>query len=211
MNFFDFKPSPNPTKCRVVIYEHKLQVNIKKIDLMSKEHFKQDFLNINPLGMVPALQLDSGRVITESLAISLYLDSLSGGIMLFGSNAYQKSQIMEKTLQCEEFYLGIQEQYRNSLERLHDRALPGNKPYKQIPELVERGRLRMINSLDFIEKILTNSDYLTGSFYSYADITMYVYIMFAKRILQLNHDDYSSIAKWIIKIENRDAIISAYS
>jgi glutathione S-transferase len=89
--------------------------------------------------------------------------------------------------------------------------LPGNKPYKQIPELVERGRLRMINSLDFIEKILTNSDYLTGSFYSYADITMYVYIMFAKRILQLNHDDYSSIAKWIIKIENRDAIISAYS
>jgi len=161
--------------------------------------------------MVPALQLDSGRVITESLAISLYLDSLSGGIMLFGSNAYQKSQIMEKTLQCEEFYLGIQEQYRNSLERLHDRALPGNKPYKQIPELVERGRLRMINSLDFIEKILTNSDYLTGSFYSYADITMYVYIMFAKRILQLNHDDYSSIAKWIIKIENRDAIISAYS
>ena len=163
------------------------------------------------MGMVPALQLDNGNVITESLAISMYLDSLSRDSSLFGSTAYQKSAIMEKILQCEEFYLGVQEQYRNSLERLHDRALPGNKPYKQIPELVERGKLRMVNSLDFIERALSKSDYLAGSSYSYADITMYIYLMFGKKILQLSYDDYPRIASWVIKLANRDAIISAYS
>jgi glutathione S-transferase len=211
MIFFDFKISPNPIKCRVVICEHKIQVNIKQVDLMKKEHLKQDFLSINPMGMVPALQLDNGNVITESLAISMYLDSLSRDSSLFGSTAYQKSAIMEKILQCEEFYLGVQEQYRNSLERLHDRALPGNKPYKQIPELVERGKLRMVNSLDFIERALSKSDYLAGSSYSYADITMYIYLMFGKKILQLSYDDYPRIASWVIKLANRDAIISAYS
>jgi hypothetical protein len=35
--------------------------------------------------------------------------------------------------------------------------------------------------------------------------------MFGKKILQLSYDDYPRIASWVIKLANRDAIISAYS
>jgi maleylacetoacetate isomerase len=42
--------------------------------LLRNEHLQPDFLELNPQGFVPALQLDDGSVLTQSLAIIEYLD-----------------------------------------------------------------------------------------------------------------------------------------
>lgn len=51
-----------------VDYEHKSYV------LRDQQHKQSEYLGLNPQGLVPALKLDDGAVLTQSLAIMEYLD-----------------------------------------------------------------------------------------------------------------------------------------
>lgn len=51
-----------------VEYEHRSYV------LREQQHKQAEFLRLNPQGLVPALELDDGTIITQSLAIIEYLD-----------------------------------------------------------------------------------------------------------------------------------------
>src|SRR5688572_1205777 len=61
----------------IILHELGLKADLERVDLASKKTASgEDFLKINPKGYVPALQLDSGEVLTEGVAIVSYLASL---------------------------------------------------------------------------------------------------------------------------------------
>ena len=61
----------------IVAHEAGIELDPQKVDLKTKTvHSEGDFLAINPKGYVPALQLDSGEVLTEGPAIVQYLADL---------------------------------------------------------------------------------------------------------------------------------------
>ena len=63
-------------------YRVRIALNLKDVTLADRTfvHLRmgnqraQDYLALNPQGLVPALELDDGRVLTQSLAIVEYLD-----------------------------------------------------------------------------------------------------------------------------------------
>jgi maleylacetoacetate isomerase len=63
-------------------YRVRIALNLKDVTLVDRTfvHLRmgnqraQDYLVLNPQGLVPALELDDGRVLTQSLAIVEYLD-----------------------------------------------------------------------------------------------------------------------------------------
>ncbi len=63
-------------------YRVRIALNLKDVTLADRTfvHLRmgnqraQDYLALNPQGLVPALELDDGRVLTQSLAIIEYLD-----------------------------------------------------------------------------------------------------------------------------------------
>ena len=63
-------------------YRVRIALNLKGVDAAERTfvHLRmgnqraQDYLALNPQGLVPALELDDGRVLTQSLAIVEYLD-----------------------------------------------------------------------------------------------------------------------------------------
>lgn len=64
-------------------YRVRIALSLKGIEaatvskqLRRGEHRLRDFLQLNPQGLVPALELDDGRVLTQSLAIIEYLDEV---------------------------------------------------------------------------------------------------------------------------------------
>lgn len=64
-------------------YRVRIALNLKKLpytsvlkNLRAGEHRLSDFLNINMQGLVPALGLDDGAVLTQSVAIIEYLDEI---------------------------------------------------------------------------------------------------------------------------------------
>jgi len=210
MKFYNFKTAPNPMKVRAVIIHHKIDIEIVDINLLEQENLKTEYLAINPKGTVPALMLDDGQILLESLAISSYLDSSYGEISLFGSNEQEKAFVLQKCIALEDFYIGVQEVFRNSLERYKNRGLPGFKPYEQIPELIERGNHRIENNFELIDKDIKHSLFLANDHFSYADITLYIYLQFAKRVLKRDFSHYQNIMNWETHLSKEHSIQELY-
>jgi glutathione S-transferase len=86
-------------------------------------------------------------------------------------------------IQTLEGYLGLQEALRNGHEAFKGRALGGPVAYDQIPALAERGRRRGEVFFDKLETRLSESPFIAGERFTYADIVGYVYLGFAARAI----------------------------
>ena len=80
-----------PNAMRVQIFMLEKNIAAEVIDVSASIH--GDYLKINPIGQVPALELDNGDVITESLTICQYLDEISGAPRLFGETPEERARI----------------------------------------------------------------------------------------------------------------------
>jgi len=77
----------------------RIALNLKGISyrdafrhLRKKEHRTPDFLKINPQGLVPVLELDDSRILTQSLAICEYLDEIIEDPPLLPDNTYLRAR-----------------------------------------------------------------------------------------------------------------------
>ena len=64
------------------------------------------FIALNPMGKVPALLRDDGRVLTESLAICQYLEEIYPEPTLIGDDAWQRAKTWEAVRLAELGLLG---------------------------------------------------------------------------------------------------------
>ena len=80
MKIYDRPGFPNPARIRIVLAEKDLDSRIEfvSVDLIGAEHKQKPFLAKNPSGVLPVLELDDGTFISESTAITEYLDNLDG-------------------------------------------------------------------------------------------------------------------------------------
>lgn len=93
-----YSPSACSLSPHIVANELGLSIELVKVDTVAKrtEH-GEDYLAINPKGLVPALQLDDGAVLTEGPAIVQYLADLKPDAQLVpatGSMARYRLQEM---------------------------------------------------------------------------------------------------------------------
>ena len=77
--------APNPRRVLMFMAEKGIAgIEVRNIDLNAGEHHSADFLAKSPLAKVPALELDDGRVLTETRAICTYLEGLQPEPNLMG-------------------------------------------------------------------------------------------------------------------------------
>ena len=105
MQIFDRPGFPNPARIRIVLAEKGLepQVEFVSVDLIGAEHKQPAFLEKNPSGVLPVLQLEDGTYISEATAITEYLDNLDGDPRLTGKTPKEKAVIhmMQKRAETE--------------------------------------------------------------------------------------------------------------
>jgi glutathione S-transferase len=69
-----FSPLACSLATRIALYEAGAAVEMVEVDSKSKRTADgRDFLDIHPLGLVPALELDSGKLLTENAAVLQYV------------------------------------------------------------------------------------------------------------------------------------------
>ena len=82
-------------------YRVRIALNIKNIDCLIEpvhlvnnggEHLQESYVDINPQKLVPALVIDSGDVLTQSLAVIDYLEEYSPQNSLYPNDFIQKAQ-----------------------------------------------------------------------------------------------------------------------
>ena len=84
MKLYDSKMAPNPRRTRIFLAEKGISVPTEQVDMMTMQHKTPEYTAINPLQRMPALVLDDGTVITESMAICRYFEALQPEPPLFG-------------------------------------------------------------------------------------------------------------------------------
>ena len=89
MKLYDGGRAPNPRRVRVFLAEKGITVPTEQVDLGKLQQRSAAYTAINPLQRVPALALDDGTVITESIAICRYFEALQPDPPLFGRGALE--------------------------------------------------------------------------------------------------------------------------
>jgi glutathione S-transferase len=180
MKFFDCKTAPSPRRVRIFIAEKGITVETVYVDLRSKEQLNPDFRSINPHCTVPVLELDDGTPLTTTAGIWRYLEAAHPNPSLMGETPKQRGIISDLQWHIEmNGFMAMAEFLRNSAPAMKGRALTGPHDYEQIPELADRGRLRVQRFLEEIDQIISTKPYVAGDQFSIADIDLLVFIEFA--------------------------------
>jgi glutathione S-transferase len=84
MKLYDSKFAPNPRRARIFLAEKGISLPTEQIDIAARQHKTPEYAAINPLQRMPALVLDDGTIITESIAICRYFEMLYPEPPMFG-------------------------------------------------------------------------------------------------------------------------------
>jgi glutathione S-transferase len=207
MKLYHSPSSPNSRRVRAFIAEKGLDVPFQVINLGDKEQMSDWYKAINPRLQVPALELDDGRVIAEVPAIWRYLEEIHPATPLLGFDAADKGIVFmwERRIELEGF-APTMEGVRNAVAGLKGRALSGPHDYDQIPDLVERSKLRVANFYADINARLEDVPFVAGDHFSVADITLLATVDFATGGLKMPiPDEASALRRWYNDISNRSS------
>ncbi len=204
MKLYDFNPAPNPRRVRIFAAEKGIALEIVPVDLRGGGQFEDSFRAVNPRCAVPVLQLDDGTRITESVAICRYLEETHPEPPLMGTGALEKAvvEMWHRRIEMEGL-VAVAEALRNSANRFKDRALPGDVPYAQIPELAERGRRRVGHFFDMLDARLSESDFVAGPGFTVADIAAMVAVDFAAWVKATPPESATSLKVWYERVSAR--------
>lgn len=204
MKFYDCQTAPSPRRVRVFIAEKGIDIETVQVDLANGEQFSAEYRAINPDCVVPALQLDDGRCISEVAAICHYLEDVYPEPPLLGRSAAERASIIMWNAKAEQQGLwACADALRNHARGLKGRALPGPDKYEQIPELAERGRKRVAAFLDKLDRQLAHNEFVAGDHYSMADITAMVVVDFAQRLKIPLADEAIHLRRWYDAVASR--------
>ncbi|MDF1720199.1 MAG: glutathione S-transferase [Minwuia sp.] len=204
MIFYDCATAPSPRRARMFIAEKGLEIETRQISIADREQLSDAFLAINPRATVPVLVTDEGDTLTENVAIATYLDARFPDRPLLGTTPSEEAQIMMWSAIAEgQGGAPVAETLRNSNPAMKGRALPGPANFEQIPELANRGLARVKLFFGTLDRQLQGRDFLTGDNFTYADITAFVFVDFARIIKQRIPEELTAATDWYARIKAR--------
>ncbi len=191
MKLYDSPAAPNPRRVRFFLAEKGIVVPTETVDLARLQQKAPDYAAINPMMRTPALELDSGEILCESVAICRYFEETQPQPPLFGTGALEKARVEMWQRRAElEFFLPVTQAFRHSHPAMREMEKP------QIAELVETARPRAVAFAKFLDGELGKRRFLAGDTFSIADITAFIAADFAKYARIVFPEDLVHFARW---------------
>ncbi|MEN8719509.1 MAG: glutathione S-transferase family protein [Oceanococcaceae bacterium] len=201
MKLYGSHMAPNSDRVVLFLAEKGLSVPFVPVDLMQGEHYAKEYRErIAPNARIPALELDDGTVLRESVAICRYFEEIQPAPALMGTTALERAQVeMYQRLMEMELMMPIAMCFRHG----HPAGAKLENP--QIAQLAEVSRPRAEKRLAVLNKELADREYLAGAF-SIADITAFVAINFARASKIAPLPEHTHIQAWMQRMLQRPAI-----
>jgi glutathione S-transferase len=198
VKLYSAKFAPNPRRVEIFLTEKGLsKVEIVRIDMVALQHKKKAYLQKNPLGLLPTLELDDGRTITESMAICEYLEELYPEPTLFGYEAWQRALTREASRIVEfGLLLGAAKSFQHSSSFFKGR-------WEQLPQNVTQGQKHFARYLERIDDILADRKWLAGDIFTVADIAGICAIDFGKTCGCHIKPNLKHFMRWLDQVRER--------
>lgn len=203
MKLHTTKGAPSPARVLFFLAEKDMELEMVELNLMKGEHKTPEYRELSINGRVPALELDDGTVIAESVAICRYLEALKPHPPLFGESPLEQAQIeMWNRMMELEVFLPMAMTFRHTHPAMA--ALE-----QQISDYGEQQRNVANKRLGRLEKQLIGHDYIVGNSFSIADITAYCSLKFFKLAGFSVGEDQPNLGSWMQRIGERSAAQAA--
>ena len=198
MRLYDGGRAANPRRVRIFLAEKGITVPIEPIDLGKLQQRSETYSVVNPMQRVPALVLDDGTVITESMAICRYFEALQPEPPLFGRGALD-SALIEMWSRRVEFHLYLPVSYL--FQHLHPAMKVMVDP--QVPAWGEANKPRVFEFLRFLDGELKGRPYVAGKEFTVADITTLVSVDFMKVSKLTVPEELANLRRWHTEVSAR--------
>jgi len=203
MQLYTAPRAPNPRRVHIFMAEKGITtIEQVPIDLNAGEHRAIDYLAKSPLAKVPALQLDDGRVLTETRAICTYLEGLFPEPNLMGYDSTERAFIEMADRRVEwTILLGA----ANSIRHSHPGLATLEQP--QFPEYGQSQTTKLKANLQVFDEMLQSRDWMAGERFTIADITAFCALEFARGLLKFKPADlgYEALQAWRERVAARPA------
>lgn len=198
MLLYETKIAPNPRRVRIFLAEKGIEVPTKEIDLGKGEHKTPEYRQIAPNSRVPALELDDGTVILETVAICRYFDAQQPAPALFGEGQLGQAlvEMWQRRMELELMF---------PLAFVFRHTHPGMaKLEAQNAEFATQQKKVVNRGLKALDERLQESAFLAGAHYSIADITAQVSLDFFLPLIR--HElppEYEATLNWRKRLAER--------
>lgn len=192
--------APNPRRVQMFLVEKSFHdLELVHVDLNAQEHKTADFRSKSPLARVPALELDDGRVLSETRAICTWLEGRVPWPNLMGVDADERAFIEMADRRIEWYFMLP---LANAIRHTH----PGLAPLEQ-PQIAEYGQSQLTKAMEtaaWIDAELQRQPWVAGERFTIADITAFCTIEFARLLRFKPADaDLHALQAWRDRVAER--------
>jgi len=192
---------PNPQVVRTFAAERGITLDTIEVDLMAGENRQGPYLEKNPSGGLPCLELDDGSYLAEITAICEYLDEVSPGDPLMGSTPEQRAEARMWTRRvdlyiCEPMTNGFR--YGEGLAMFKDRMTT-------LPEAAEGLKRVASERLTWLNGLMEGKHYICGDRLTLADILLSCFLRFAKTVGQPLDESNANLVAWAERMDGRES------
>jgi glutathione S-transferase len=168
--------APNPRRVLMFLVEKNINgLQLIHIDLNAQEHKSADYRAKSPLARVPALELDDGRVLTETRAICTFMEGRVPEPNLMGRTAEERAFI-EMADRRVEWQLMLP--MANAIRHTHPGLAPLEQP--QFPDFGQSQAGKALEAAAWLDGELQRQPWVAGERFTIADITAFCAVEFAR-------------------------------
>ena len=199
MHLFDNLDSGKGYKVRLLLAQLGLPYQWTDLDVDAGATRKPEFLQRNPNGRIPTLELDDGTNLAESNAILWYLGEGSRFVPSDRLGRAQALQWMFFEQYSHEPYVATPRYIAKHLPADHARRA-------ELPARLATGRA----ALAVMDSHLKSRQFFVGERYSIADIALYAYTHVAH---EGGHDltPYAAVRSWLVRVAAQPGNVSIYA
>ena len=196
---------PNPRMLRMFMLEKNITIDSVEHDLMGAENRKEAYLSKNPGGQLPALELDNGDVIAETIVICDYLEELHPDPALIGKSAQERAEArmwnrrIEQKI-TENIYAGFR--YAEGLQLFENRM-------RCLPEAAGGLKASGQDGLAWLDMQIEGKEFICGDRITIADLVLYCCTDFASGVGQVTDSKLENVTAWFHRIENRASAVES--
>ena len=191
--------APNPRRVLMFLAEKGVQLPQVNVDLNAQEHKSAAFRAKSPLARIPALELDDGRVLTETRAICTFIEGLHPDPNLMGVDATERAFI-EMADRRVEWYFMLP--IGNCVRHTHPGLAPLEQP--QFPDFGRSQGEKLRETAAWLDAELQRQPWIAGDRFTIADITAFCALEFARLMrFQAGAEGFAALQAWRDRMAER--------
>lgn len=193
--------APNPRRVTMFIAEKGIGgIEPVDVDLSAHAHREPGFVARSPYSKVPLLELDDGRVLTESRAIQTFLESRFPEPNLMGRDGEERAFVEEADRQVELYLFFPLAMW---VRHTHPGLAMLEQP--QLPDYAASQAGRGREAAAVLDQMLATREWIAGDRYTVADITAFCALEFARGLAKWRpaDDGLARLQSWRDRVASR--------